>query len=87
MMLRDGLHLVDAPDHLTAERERSFHVTAEVQVHRGAELVHRDVILVLQSLAALGAQRAQARPGEPVQEDGVGLRGTDDRVLPVLVHG
>ena len=59
--LRDGLHLVDAPDDLTAERERGLHVAAEVEVHRGAELIHADVVFVLESLAALGAQRTQAR--------------------------
>src|SRR5215204_6019376 len=40
---------IDAPGDLPHHRHRRLHVTAEVELHRRAELGHVDVVLVLEA--------------------------------------
>ena len=76
---------VDAPDDLAAEGERRLHVAAEVERLGVAELAEDVVLGVLQGLGALRAQGPQGGGVAVVQEEGVGLGGGDDRLLPVVV--
>ncbi len=63
MISRDGLHLVDAADDLTAERDRRFHVAAEVEVLHPREDVEADVLLALERGRPLRCAAHAARAG------------------------
>jgi hypothetical protein len=51
MICASGLTSSMRPTTCSAERDRGFHVAAEVEVHRAREDVEADVLLALQALA------------------------------------